>query len=174
MNNSHNNSKPSDWVVTHSVSIPRGNVLDLACGNGRHGRFLLELGYRVTFLDRDTAGVDDLCGRSEATIKNYDLEDGSPWPFSGELFEGIVVVNYLFRPLLQELVTSIKPGGVLIYQTFAAGNEKYGRPRNPDFLLNRDELLEVFASQLETVAFTQGFEAAPNRVIQSYCGRKLL
>lgn len=164
---------PSPWVTRYGALIPEGDVLDLACGAGRHGRYLMDQGYRVTFLDRDVSKLADLRGNSGAEILQYDLECGNPWPFVEGQFSGIVVVNYLHRDLFRHLLRSLQVGGVLLYQTFAQGNEKYGKPSNPDFLLREDELLKVFGSDLQLVDFEQGFQPNPDRVIQSICGIKM-
>ena len=130
---------PSAWVAGHAGLVPKpGPVLDLAAGGGRHSRYFLDLGYRVTALDRDVSRLGDLAG---AEIIAADLEDGSPWPLSGRQFAGIVVTNYLFRPILPRIAMALGPGGVLIYETFGLGQERYGRPRNPEHLLQPGELL---------------------------------
>jgi SAM-dependent methyltransferase len=129
-----------------------GTVLDLACGGGRHSRYLSALGYHVVAVDIDVSGVLDLSANENVEIIEADLEAGD-WPFSDRRFDGIVVTNYLHRPHLPRLVESLSPGGVLIYETFAKGNEKLGRPRNPAFLLNPAELLDAFAPRLTIMAY---------------------
>lgn len=162
-------SPPSSWVKRFAPLIPDGPVLDLACGGGRHGRHLRSLGHDVTFVDRDVAKVSDLASDPGATVRQYDLEGGAPWPFTEAVFSGIIVVNYLHRPLFPHLMRSLKSGGVLIYRTFARGNEEYGKPRNPDFLLNEDELAETFGAAMDIVEFEQGFKADPDRIVQGIC-----
>ena len=171
---SHQNIPPLDWVVQHAGQIAApGHVLDVACGSGRHTRYLLSLGYRVTALDRDTGAVSDLAGRPNLRIMENDLEDGSPWPVAGELFQGIVVSNYLYRPLYDALVNALATGGILIYQTFSDGNAAYGKPRNPNFLLRENELLDVFGPRLTVLDFDQGYTDHPSpAVIQKICCRK--
>ena len=143
---------PSDWVVRFAPMIPAGGqVLDLACGGGRHARYLLARGYPVTALDRDIGDVADLAGAAE--LIQADLEDGGPYPLSGRLFAGIVVTNYLYRPLLPLLVAGIGPGGLLIYETFSEGNERFGKPSNPAFLLRHGELLEAVGGLLRVLAY---------------------
>lgn len=135
--------QPSAWIVRFAMLFPAGaQVLDLACGAGRHTRWLLEARYAVTAIDRDTTGLSDLASPRLARIE-ADLETGGAWPLGRARFAGIVVANYLHRPLFPPLLAALAPGGVLIYETFAAGNERFGRPRNPDFLLRRGELLDV-------------------------------
>ena len=171
---SHQNMPPLDWVVQHAGQIAApGHVLDVACGRGRHTRYLLSLGYRVTALDRDTGALSDLAGRPNLRIMENDLEDGSPWPVAGEVFEGIVVSNYLYRPLYDALVNALATGGLLIYQTFSDGNAAYGKPRNPNFLLRENELLDVFGPRLTVLDFDQGYTDHPSpAVIQKICCRK--
>jgi SAM-dependent methyltransferase len=136
------------WVRDHAGLVPRpGPVLDLAAGTGRFARLFKELGYPVAALDRDLSGLADLAGAPGIELIQADLEDGSPWPLEGRRFAGIVVVNYLHRPLLPLLAAALAPGGVLITETFAVGNERFGRPRNPDFLLHPGELLRFAEAQ---------------------------
>jgi SAM-dependent methyltransferase len=144
---------------------PGGSVLDLACGSGRHLRWFAERGFAVTGVDRDAAAVEPL--RDHATIIVADIE-GGPWPLAGRSFDAVVVTNYLWRPLLPAIVSSVAPGGVLIYETFAAGNETVGKPSRPDFLLRPGELLEATAD-LRTVAFEDGFLDHPPRFVQRLC-----
>jgi SAM-dependent methyltransferase len=150
----HRPSAVSPWVRRFAGLIPAGGpVLDLAAGGGRHTRFLLDLGYRVTAVDRDVSALAELRDRPEATILTVDLEDGGPWPLEGHRFAGVVVTNYLHRPLLPHLVASVAPGGCLIYETFAVGNERFGKPSNPDFLLRPGELLESVRGELIVIAY---------------------
>ena len=134
---------PSPWVARHAGLIEKpGPVLDLAAGGGRHTRYFKGLGYAVMAVDRDISRLADLIGAPDMEIIAADLEDGSPWPLAGRAFGGIVVTNYLFRPILAAIAAALAPGGVLIYETFGLGQEKYGRPRNPDHLLRPGELLD--------------------------------
>jgi SAM-dependent methyltransferase len=137
---------PSPWVRRFLNDIPKskGPVLDLACGSGRHTDLLLTAGYEVWAVDRDTEALARI-EQLGATCFNLDLEkEGFEWPFAAEQFAGIVVTNYLYRPLMPSILATLADQGVLIYETFAIGNEQYGRPRNPDFLLQENELLEHF------------------------------
>lgn len=152
---------PSRWVERFAPLIAaQGTVLDLACGAGRHSRYLLALGYHVVAVDIDVSGVADLAGAKSVEVIQADLER-HPWPFVDRRFDGIVVTNYLHRPRLSSLADLLAPGGVLIFETFAIGNERYGRPRNPDFLLEPNELLGAFSSRLTIVAYEHGFEPDP-------------
>ncbi|MAV25310.1 MAG: SAM-dependent methyltransferase [Gammaproteobacteria bacterium] len=168
---------PSPFVATHLDLIRRGgHVLDLACGNGRNTRLLLEHGFRVTAVDINMEGIRDLEGHSQLTSLALDMETpGDPWPISRHVttpLDGIVVTNYLHRPQFPYIATSLKPsGGLLIYETFMAGNEQYGKPSNPRFLLQQDELTEAFAD-LSILAFEQGYREAPSpAIVQSLCAR---
>ncbi len=155
--------EPSHWVCRWAPLIrPGGRVLDLACGSGRHVRWLAAQGFVVTAVDRDAAAVQAL--RAIAQVRVADLE-GAPWPLPGERFDAVVVTNYLWRPLWPELLAALGVGGVLIYETFADGNESVGKPSRPDFLLHRGELLQV-ARDLRIVAYEDGFLDAPPRFIQ--------
>jgi SAM-dependent methyltransferase len=147
---------------------PRGRVLDVACGSGRHLRWLAERGHVVTGVDRDAAAVAPL--QSFGRIVVADIERGA-WPLDGETFDGVIVTNYLWRPLLATIVASVAPGGVLIYETFAAGNERFGKPSNPDFLLQPGELLWACAA-LQVVAYEDGLLDAPPRRIQRIAARR--
>jgi SAM-dependent methyltransferase len=159
---------PSPWVVRFAPLVPQGgSVLDLACGTGRHGRYFMERGHRVVFLDRDVSLVADLKGDARAEIVEADLETAAGLPLDGRRFAGVVVTNYLWRPLLPALAAALDEGGVLIYETFGLGNETYSRPRNPDHLLRPGELLQVFGGALQVVAYECGLRHDPKpRVIQ--------
>jgi SAM-dependent methyltransferase len=128
-------------------------VLDVAAGSGRHARFFLRRGHPVTAVDRDTAGVADVCDDPSFECLEFDLESGAPWPFPGREFEAVVVTNYLHRPILPDIVGAVARGGVLLYETFARGHERFGRPQNPDFLLNPGELLDAVAGRLRVLAY---------------------
>jgi SAM-dependent methyltransferase len=147
----HSETAASAWVERFAPWIrPGGRVLDLACGAGRHARWLAGLGFEVDAVDRDIAGLAD-CPPGIAA-RRADLEGGA-WPYPGEQFDAIVVTNYLHRPLLPVLVGSLAPGGLLLYETFALGNERFGKPSNPDFLLKPGELLEAVRGRLRVLAY---------------------
>jgi len=147
-------------------------VLDLACGSGRHTIWLAGQGYLVDAVDRDPDAVAGLQGIANVNVSIADLETGS-WPVTDQQYDGIIVSRYLFRPLLGVLSLMLNPGGVLIYETFMVGNERYGRPSNPDYLLRPDELKSVYAPLLEIRAFEQGEVEEPvPAVIQRICAIK--
>lgn len=166
----HHPDEPSTWVLRWVQLIPRGGrVLDVACGAGRHSRLLARLGFRVDAVDRDSALLASLTAISGITPKCADLESG-PWPYAGEIFDGVIVVHYLHRPLFPHLLSAVAPGGVLIYETFAAGNERYGRPANPDHLLRPGELLDLVHGRLRVVAYEDLFVEEPRpAMVQRIC-----
>lgn len=167
--NIHEELQPSAWVRRFCALIRRGGrVLDIASGRGRHARLLRDLGCTVVAVDRDEASLEGMRSEPGIQIVCADLESG-PWPFQPRSFDAVVVTNYLYRPLFAPLKEALKEGGVLIYETFAVGNERYGRPSNPEFLLRRDELLGL-AAPLQVVAFEQGHVSAPRpAVLQRIC-----
>jgi len=162
--------EPSAWVRRFAALIPpRGRVPDLACGKGRHARFLAALGHVVEAVDRDAealAGLRDIAG---IAVRQADLE-GGPWPYFGRAFDGIVVSRYLHRPLMPNLIGALAEGGVLIYETFMLGNERFGKPDDPAYLLRMGELLDLFGKRFKVVAFEQGEVDSPRpAVIQRIC-----
>lgn len=160
---------PSPWVARWSHLIaPGSEVLDVACGSGRHVHWFAARGCHVVGVDRDAEAVAPL--REIADIHIADIEHG-PWPFAERRFDALVVTNYLWRPLLPTLIASLRDGGVLLYETFAQGNEAFGRPRNPDFLLARGELLSATAG-LHVIAFEDGFVEGPPRCVQRIVARR--
>lgn len=163
MSPAHGTEAPSPWVRrwTHLVP-PGGAVLDVACGGGRHLRWFSERGHPVVGIDRAPDAVAAAAAFGEAVPA--DIENG-PWPLAGRRFAGVVVTNYLWRPLLPTIVASVAPGGVLLYETFASGNETVGKPSRPDFLLRPGELLRACAG-LRVIGYEDGFIAAPARYVQ--------
>jgi len=161
---------PSAWVWRWAELVPAGGrVLDVATGGGRHARWFAARGHPVDAVDRDAAALAEFAGVPGITATCADLESG-PWPYAGRTFAGIVVANYLHRPLFPHLLAALAPGGVLIYETFAAGNGKYGRPANPEFLLQPGELLEVVRGRLRVVAYEDVFVTEPRpAMVQRLC-----
>jgi SAM-dependent methyltransferase len=164
----HEALNPSPWLQRWAHLLPAGgSVLDVACGRGRHLRWLAGRGHRLTGIDRDGAALAfsaDLVATAGATLIEADIENG-PWPCAGQTFDAVVVANYLWRPLWPALLAALAPGGVLVYETFAAGNETVGKPSRPDFLLQPGELL-ARCDGLRVVAFEDGFLADPPRFVQ--------
>ncbi|MGB0571670.1 MAG: class I SAM-dependent methyltransferase [Alphaproteobacteria bacterium] len=163
----------SPWITRFSRQAT-GPVLDVACGAGRHTRLFLALGLDVTALDRDTSRLGDIANHPGLTALETDLETGADaWRPAPQAFGTVVVTNYLWRPLLPALVDAIAPGGMLLYETFALGNEKYGKPSNPDFLLAPDELKNAVEGMLDVVAYEHGDITEPHpAVIQRICALK--
>jgi len=153
---------PSPWVVRFAGFVPAGaDVLDVAAGSGRHARLFAERGHRVVAIDRDTSR---LAPNPRVDVVRADLEDGGEWPLGTRRFGAIVVTNYLHRPLLPVLVDRLEPGGLLVYETFARGQERFGKPSNPAHLLEPGELLRAVAGRLRVVAFEDA--ALEDRVVQ--------
>lgn len=161
---------PSGWLLRWMHLIPAaGTVLDVACGGGRHARALAAHGYAVHAVDRDASALAGLADVTGVTTRCADIEAG-PWPYAGWAFAGVVVANYLHRPLMPFFLDVLAPSGVLIYETFALGNERYGRPSNPDYLLRPGELLEVARGRLTVVAYEQWVVREPRpAVVQRIC-----
>ncbi len=162
---------PSSWVERFAPLVPVGApVLDLACGGGRHTRLFLARGHPVTALDRDVSRLDPAPGAPGLTVVETDLEAATVWPLDDVRFGGVVVTNYLHRPLFPDIVAALAPGGLLIYETFSAGNERFGKPRNPDHLLRPGELLEVVGGTLRVVAYENLEVSAPRAaMVQRIC-----
>ena len=159
----HGSEEPSPWIARWSHLVPAGGaVLDLACGRGRHMRWFAGRGHPVTGVDRDAEALAALAGVGETVAA--DIENG-PWPLDGRRFAAVVVTNYLWRPLFPRILEAVAPGGLLLHETFAQGNETVGKPSRPDFLLAPGELLRAY-SVLRVVGFEDGFLAAPDRFVQ--------
>jgi SAM-dependent methyltransferase len=146
-----------------------GEVLDLACGSGRHSRFLAAAGFRVCAVDCDAEALAALTGVPGVSVKVADLER-APWPLDGRRFAGIVVTNYLYRPLFAHVLETLAVDGALIYETFALGNERFGKPSNPDFLLRPGELLELARGKLRVLAYEDLQVSVPRpAMVQRIC-----
>jgi SAM-dependent methyltransferase len=156
----------SNWVTRwERLVMPSQAILDVACGAGRHTRFFIEKGCAVTALDVSGEALQTVLAHSPtARVVQADIEN-APWPLQGETFDAVVVTHYLWRPLFPKLLASLKDGGILMYETFAVGNEAYGKPSRADFLLKSKELLSLCAD-LHVIAYEEGFLAAPNRLVQ--------
>lgn len=172
--------QPSAWVRRFAGLIPAGEVLDVACGSGRHARLLASLGHPVVAVDRDAQSLACAAGPGISTLQ-FDLEAGGDrivgWPFASGRFAGIVVTNYLHRPLLPLLFDGLAPGGILIYETFAEGNALFGKPSNPSFLLRRGELLDMvrqYGNGLAVIAFEDGYMEQPKpSMVQRICAMRM-
>jgi SAM-dependent methyltransferase len=161
---------PSEWVLRFGLEAPsHGRVLDLACGTGRHTRLFLDLGHPVLAVDQDTSWLADIAGSQGLTIIEADLEaaeNSPPLGIAKAQFDVVVVTNYLHRPLLGWIAGAVSPGGILVYETFAVGNEHFGHPRNPDFLLKSGELLKSVKGVLRVIAYEHGIvERAGKKVV---------
>ena len=160
---SHGGGDASAWVQRWSHLVaPGATVLDVACGSGRHLRWFAQRGCRVTGIDRDEPALSASHGIAETVLADI---ESAPWPLPGRRFDAVVVTNYLWRELLPTLLASVAEGGVLIYETFSAGNESVGKPSNPKFLLRAGELLQA-TQGLRVVAFEEGFATDPDRFLQ--------
>lgn len=162
----------SSWIATWAGLMPAGvRVLDLAAGNGRHTRFFAGRGHPVTAVDRDVSG---LAATDTVEVIQADLEDGSPWPLAGRTFGAVVVTNYLHRPLFPVLLDSIRPGGVLLYETFMIGNERFGKPSRPEFLLRDGELLDLVRDRLSVIAYEARLISEPKMAMVQRIAARLL
>ncbi len=168
-------NEPSPWVIRFAALVRKGAaVLDIACGSGRHSLVFLDRGHAVTAVDRDLSRLAVARHTPGFTVIEADLEadfdDRRPWPLEGRLFGAVVVTYYLHRPLFPSLIAALEPGGTLIYETFGLGNERFGRPRNPDHLLKSGELLEAVHGKLRVIAYEDIERPSPKRArIQRIC-----
>lgn len=161
---------PAAWIARWVSQIEsQGTTLDVACGAGRHTKLLLERGYKVVAVDVDIGAMAPFQDRMNLKLIQADLENG-PWPFPDGIFHGIVVTNYLHRPLFPRLMRALRPGGIFIYETFARGNAEFGRPSNPDFLLQPGELLRVVEGKARVIAYEDVYIATPKpALVQRIC-----
>jgi SAM-dependent methyltransferase len=154
---------PSTWVTRWAHLLQPGtSALDLACGSGRHVRWLAGAGLAVTAVDRDAGAVEPLRPLAEVIVD--DVESG-PWPLADRQFDLVLVTNYLWRPLWPRVLGAVRPGGLLVCETFARGNETVGRPARPEFLLEPGELLAV-CRDWRVLGYEDGFLDAPPRFVQ--------
>jgi len=165
---------PSKWVVRFANEIePNGTILDLACGSGRHTNFFLQRGHHVTATDIDTSRLQYNNDEYKLKLVQSDLEK-FPWPFSQSTFSAIIVTNYLYRPIFPKIVSSLKPNGLLIYETFAEGNEAFGHPKNPAYLLKPGELLSGSFSTLKILAYEDLVITNPKMAaVQRLCAKNV-
>jgi len=163
---------PAPWIVQWAGLVPpQADVLDLAAGRGRHAIFFAERGHKATAVDHDVSGLPD---HPNIEPLEADLEDGSPWPLSDRRFGAVVVTNYLHRPLMPQLLEAVAPGGVLLYQTFMIGNERFGKPSRPEFLLRDGELLELVRGKFSVIAYEARLISEPAMaMVQRIAARRL-
>ena len=170
----HAQFEAAEWLQRWAHLLPAGApVLDIACGRGRHLRWLAARGHPVTGIDRDAAALaasQGLADAGQAELILADIEN-SPWPCPGRQWPVVLVTHYLWRPLWPQILATLAPGGLLVYETFAAGNETVGKPSRPDFLLQPGELIERCAG-LRIIAFEDGFLDDPARFVQRVAARR--
>lgn len=163
-------SPPSPWIERFLPLIaPGGRVLDVACGSGRHIIAATRRGLKVTGIDRNISKARPLADRPGVELIEMDLETGAQWPFAPESFDAVIVANYLWRPILPAIVATVNRTGVLIYETFAIGNERFGRPSNPDFLLRPGELVDAVSGRLTPIRYEHARLENPDRIVQRIC-----
>lgn len=163
---------PSSWITTWAGLVaPEARVLDVAAGKGRHTQLFAARGHRVTAIDRD---VSALVASDTVEVIAADLEDGSPWPLTGRRFGAVVVTNYLHRPLFPVLFEALQPGGILLYETFMAGNERFGKPDRPDFLLKDGELLNLVRDRFSVTAYEARLISQPKMAMVQRIAARLL
>lgn len=157
-----------EWA---GLVTPEATVLDIAAGAGRHTRFFADRSHKVTAIDRN---ISALTAQPNVEIVQADLEDGSPWPLPGRSFGAVVVTNYLHRPLFPALIEALAPGGVLLYETFMVGNERFGHPSNPEFLLKDGELLEVVCGRFSVTAYEARMISEPKMAMVQRIAARLI
>jgi SAM-dependent methyltransferase len=162
----HTDPQPARWITRFTPLVkPGAAILDLAAGRGRHARWFLARSHPVTAVDRDLSGLGDLRGQLQLELIEADLE-GAPWPLPGRRFGAVIVTNYLWRPLFERILDSIDEDGVLLYDTYGRGNEAYGQPADPDFLLEPGELIERVRGRMQVVAYEHGHVERPRPAIR--------
>lgn len=165
---------PSPWVVrfAHLVA-PGARVLDVACGAGRHAKLFAQRGATVDAVDRDLACATAFSGATGVTFLAADIEEGS-WPYAGRRFDAVIVTNYLHRPLFSALFQALAPGGVLLYETFMVGNERFGHPSNPEFLLKDGELLDIVRGRFSVTAYEARMISEPKMAMVQRIAARLI
>jgi SAM-dependent methyltransferase len=171
----HNSLAPSLWFTRFAHLIAaQSTLLDVACGHGRHARFFAVRGVHVTAVDRDAQALASMRDERNIELHHHDLEN-SAWPYAAQTFDAVLVSNYLWRPTFDVLLATIKPGGVLLYETFMDGNERYGKPSRADFLLRSNELLTRTHNAFRVIAFEEGDDVVNDAVVavkQRICAMK--
>ncbi len=163
---------PSSWIITWAGLVaPEASILDVAAGTGRHTQFFASRGHRVTAVDRDASA---LVPSDTVEVVAADLEDGSPWPLAGRRFGAVVVTNYLHRPLFPALFEALQPGGILLYETFMMGNERFGKPSRPEFLLQDGELLDLVRGRFSVTAYEARMISQPKMAMIQRIAARLL
>lgn len=163
---------PSSWIAVWAGLVPPdAAVLDVAAGKGRHTQFFAARGHRVTAVDRDVSGLSP---SDTVEVIAADLEDGSPWPLPGRRFGAIVVTNYLHRPLFPVFFDALLPGGILLYETFMVGNERFGKPSRPEFLLKDGELLDLVRGKFSVTAYEARMTSQPKMAMVQRIAARLL
>ena len=154
----HDQSLPAPWFTRHASLVAAGaRLLDVACGTGRHARFFAARGVQVVAVDHDPVALQSLTGIDGIHVEHRDIE-ADAWPYVPNSFDAVIVCNYLWRPTLDAMLATLKPGGVLLYETFMDGNERHGKPSRTDFLLRSNELLSNMRQAFRIVAFEEGDE----------------
>jgi SAM-dependent methyltransferase len=172
----HDLQTPSPWFVRFASSVSaRTTLLDVACGYGRHAKFFAKRNVEVTAVDCDAVALESMRGVANIRTQQHDLENNA-WPYAAQTFDAVLVSNYLWRSTFDALLATIKPGGVLLYETFMDGNERYGKPSRADFLLRSNELLIRTRDAFRVIAFEEGEEAVDETIVavkQRICAMKL-
>ena len=163
----------SNWVrfCMHKTSTRKGLALDLACGKGRHSLYLSSLGFSVISVDYNEENLNCFKGKN-ITKLNKDIENKKNWPLKKIKFDLIIVTNFLNRSIFPLITKSIKKGGYLIYETFGEGHQKFGKPKNPDFILNSKELLTLCSSMElivyeEVLSINPSYKSIKHRILSS-------
>ena len=173
-NRLHGPHDPSTWVMRFLGGVKAGgDILDVACGAGRHMRVALDSGYRVTGIDKDVTRVEELGTRRDVSLIEADLEAGRPFPLRDMRYDGVIVTNYLWRDILDDIIGCVADDGILIFETFAVGHERHGKPSNPDFLLKNNELLQAVLPRLVVLAYEHGLRQSNHpKIVQriAACG----
>ncbi len=154
--------QPSEWIARFGSEVaPGASLLDVACGRGRHAKYFAARGVRVTAVDRDRSALASLRGTDGVVAEERELENVL-WPYAAQSYDAVVVCNYLWRPSFEALLSTIKIGGVLFYETFMVGNQRFGKPSRPEFLLCSNELIERTRGDFRVLAYQEGEQRKNN------------